>query len=105
MLCSVEASHKSNAPFGVPREREQTSDLLLTQHHYILGYNTKLHLPMFVNYRMKIADYAESVKRYNCFRRDIRLTDSETSFCTDYKGSGFDRGHLAPNGKIYNYIS
>ena len=95
----VDASKKLNAPFGVPRSRLPTSDLLLTQNHYLLGYNPKLHIPMFVNYRMAISDYEESVKRYNCFRRDIRLTDSEASLCIDYSRSGYDRGHLAPNGK------
>ena len=98
-LFTVEASQKLNAPFGVPRSRLPTSDLLLTQNHYLIGYSPKLHIPMFVNYRMTVSDYDNSVKRYNCFRRDVRLTDSEASYCIDYSGSGFDRGHLAPNGK------
>lgn len=98
-LSPVEASIKLNTPFGVPRSWSPTSDLLLTQHKYLLGYNPKLHIPMFVNYRMAVSDYENTVKRYDCFRRDIRLTESEASLCTDYSRSGYNRGHLAPNGK------
>ena len=39
-----------------------------------------------------------NVGRKNYFRRDIRLYENESALCEDYHRSGFDRGHMAPNG-------
>ena len=39
-----------------------------------------------------------NVGRKNCFRRDIRLHEIESALCEDYHRSGFDRGHMEPNG-------
>ena len=39
-----------------------------------------------------------NVGRKNYFRRNIRLHENESALCEDYHCSGFDRGHMAPNG-------
>lgn len=44
-----------------------------------------------------------NVDRSNCFRKDIRLYNNETSFCTAYSGSQMDRGHMAPSGDFCYY--
>ena len=33
-----------------------------------------------------------------CFRRDPRTSITDSSNCSDYAGSGFDQGQLAPSG-------
>ena len=48
--------------------------------------------------RSLVADADE--KRTNKFFSDARLRSSERSTLDDYKGSGFDRGHLAPAGDM-----
>ena len=48
--------------------------------------------------RELVADADE--KRTNKFFADARLRSSERSTLDDYRGSGFDRGHLAPAGDM-----
>ena len=42
-----------------------------------------------------------NIPRKNCFRRDIRLSNEQSSHCSDYSRSGYDRGHMAPNGNFH----
>ena len=42
-----------------------------------------------------------NIPRKNCFRRDIRLSNEQSSYCSDYSRSGYDRGHMAPNGNFH----
>lgn len=85
-------------PWGVPQGGAGDGGCLLTQHDFITGYSTSLHLPLWVAYKLHGEKASQSAQRRNCFRRDIRLTDTQASHCRDYYRSGFDRGHLAPNG-------
>lgn len=60
---------------------------------YMVGYSEKLKNPLWVTY--KITDQKMPYGKRPHFSADWRSLSGITS--SDYRGSGFDRGHLAPN--------
>lgn len=66
---------------------------------YLVGYGEDVGLPLWVGYRMKDVDPlpspAERPEKFEVDTRTAARIDSEA-----YSGSGYDRGHLAPNYAI-----
>ena len=57
--------------------------------------------PIFVAEKLNRAAMADAdEKRTNRFFADARLRAAERATLNDYKGSGFDRGHMAPAGDM-----
>ncbi len=77
-----------------------TTDTILSYTGFDLGYNEQFEQASWVAYvltRGKIE--SGHVDRTNNFRPDKSITTGSASL-KDYKGSGFDRGHLAPAGDM-----
>lgn len=83
---------------GLPRSGTMSADeLLLVQDDYLIWYDCGLRVPLWVAYRLTSADLQGSSERPNAFRPDPRLPPQARATLTDYKSSGFDRGHMAPD--------
>lgn len=63
-----------------------------------ISYNRALKVADWVFYPLGPAQLAACVDRGNNFRPDPRLNPDEAAELSDYKGSGYDRGHLSPAG-------
>ena len=64
---------------------------------FAILYSSESKTPVFAAERLNRGSVNGShEKRTNKFFADARLRSSERSTLDDYKGSGFDRGHMAP---------
>lgn len=74
-------------------------------HHtgYTLSYNSTYHVADWVAYELTAEETVSVVERNDHFIPDPMLKSGSASNA-DYKGSGFDRGHLAPSADMcYSY--
>lgn len=72
-----------------------TKSQILHYRKFSLSYNEKAEQADWVAYRLYPNSINNAVKRKNNFRKDHKVITSSASL-EDYKGSGYDRGHLAP---------
>lgn len=71
---------------------------VLENESYVVGYSESMQNPLWVAYRVFDVPNLKSGKRPSRFRTDHR-TEAKVSH-NDYRGSGYDRGHMAPNHAI-----
>ncbi len=69
---------------------------LLCRAGYALSHDAVNKVPDWVAYRLTRARVAGTVPRSDDFRPDADLAPGRRSELADYRGSGFDRGHMAP---------
>ncbi|SEK17385.1 endonuclease G [Variovorax sp. OK212] len=70
---------------------------------FALLYSGTSKTPVFVAERLTRASIEDAnEKRTNKFFADARLPRSERAELSDYKGSGYARGHMAPAGDMPN---
>ena len=78
---------------------------LVKHRYYTLSYNEAHEQANWVHYRLNPAFLSGSAPRTNSFRPDP-LVSTKSAQLSDYKGSGYDRGHLAPAADMkYNSVA
>jgi len=86
-------SLRPESRYGIP-----TSDLLLFNRQYVVGYSYLFRQPRWVlqiiDENTKPHENDEDFKRLNNFREDLRIPEIFRSTLDDYRGSGYNRGHL-----------
>ncbi|QXE92035.1 DNA/RNA non-specific endonuclease [Geomonas subterranea] len=80
------------AAYGVPG---QSGDILCRK-GYLLSHDALKKTPVWVVERMTRERLKAKLKRANNFRPDADLPKGERAELSDYRGSGYDRGHMAP---------
>ena len=78
--------------FGYP----STDCDLLVRTGYVLCYDEKTKVADWASYHMTEGYLARHSKRTEDFRPDSDIPAGKRSELRDYRGSGFDRGHLVP---------
>jgi len=73
--------------------------------YYTLSYNEDHEQANWVHYKLNPAFLSGTAARVDIFREDPSVSSKSASL-KDYKGSGYDRGHLAPAADMkYNSIA
>jgi len=70
-------------------------DNLISHNYYSLSYSEEHKQAEWVYYKLNASQLNPTVKRKNNFRKDPVITKNSSDL-NDYKGTGYDRGHLAP---------
>ncbi|HEU5171624.1 MAG TPA: DNA/RNA non-specific endonuclease [Gemmatimonadales bacterium] len=63
---------------------------------FVLQHSSRDKIPLWVCEGISTAQLVGSLQRAEAFKPDPRLPAGERSELKDYRGSGYDRGHMAP---------
>jgi endonuclease G len=84
---------------GDPKTRSSQTLRILTNNAYRVGYDEIMRNPAWVAYKLRrVVKDAPMGERPESFETDLRTIAQVAS--SDYTGSGYDRGHMAPNWGI-----
>jgi len=82
---------------GLPRDGDPSDDYLMDKGQYVVSYNPRLNAPNWVAWRLTKEDLG-GAPRSSGFRPDPALPAPLYRVADDdYRGSGYDRGHLCPS--------
>ena len=83
----------------MPRS-DATHDMILCNEGYVVGYSFHYKAPLWVAYRLTEASVTPDTGRTNDFREDERIPEQHRATLSDFKRTGFDRGHMAPRAAM-----
>lgn len=75
-----------------------TPEILLQRTGYLASYNPDTRIANWVSWELTPGRLEENTERINNFQPDPDLPAGRAVTTQDYKGSGWDRGHLCPAG-------
>ena len=82
---------------GIPRDADDSNDLLIDERAYVVSYDPKREVANWVAWRLDEHDLGD-VDRSEDFRADDRLPAAVYQVTpSDFARSGYDRGHLCPS--------
>jgi endonuclease G len=76
-----------------------TTGQIVKHSHYTLSYDEQHEQAEWVAYELTVSEVNGSYDRTDDFRKDPKVSTGSASL-SDFKGSGYDRGHLAPAGDM-----
>lgn len=86
-----------------PKLKNQTYPLCYQG--FSLNYSGISKTPLWVAEKLTPQRLAQKIKREDNFHIEERLPVDARALLEDYRGSGYDRGHMAPNGDMGDKVS
>lgn len=94
-----EASCKIHSPYGFGQSSKTTQNIC--REGYYVSYDAANKIPVYVAWTLEPKNALGCVARTNAFVADQSIKEGATP--TDYVGTGYDKGHAAPDGDMsYN---
>lgn len=90
------AKFEGHVPYGFPG----TDGQLVYREGYTLLHDNYKKVSLWVSYHLTSKDLQGTQKRTDDFKPDPNLPKGKKAELSDYKGSGYDRGHMAPAGDM-----
>lgn len=81
-----------------PASIKNRSERIMSRMNYTTSYNKKWKMPNWVAWKIDKSELQNNESRTNEFLPDPDLKESEAVTTNDYRGSGYDRGHMCPAG-------
>lgn len=91
----------NNCPDGAPKPLPDWplgKTEMVFRDGYVLEHSSEWKVPYWVCESLELSELNGNVPRKDAFAPDNKLTPGLRAELSDYKGSGFDRGHQAPAG-------
>jgi len=63
---------------------------------YVLAQDARLKIPCWVQYELSPEDLRDGIQRKDAFKADTSIPSGSRAELSDYRNSGYDKGHLAP---------
>lgn len=86
------------ASIEIPAPMLNRPEEILRREGYTVSYNRANKIPNWVAWELSPAKLVERESRTDHFLPDPDLPEAEAVTTNDYKGSGYDRGHMCPAG-------
>ena len=91
-----------HAPYGIPVVNKPDATLIC-RNGYILLHDNQAKIPVWASYAINAESALGCVARTNAFVADNSLPPGKKASPTDYAGTGYDQGHIVPDGdQSYN---
>jgi len=89
---------KQKIDVDIPLALKNTPEQILVRKRYVVSYNKETKLPNWVAWRLSAEHVNGEVKRPNNAWHEDTDVPSRRATTSDYKGSGWTRGHMCPAG-------
>lgn len=92
------ASCQAQAPYGFPQTARP--GVAICRHAYLTLNDTEAKIPIWTSYLLTPPNALGCLPRTNAFMADNSLPKGKRAEIKDYAGSGYDIGHVAPDGDM-----
>ncbi len=92
-------SDKTLSGLEIPFRLDDNHATLIEHMGYTLSYNEEDRIPNWVAWELKSSELHGNLDRRETFTPDPAVKGRQ-AYDSDYKGSGWDRGHMAPSGDM-----
>jgi endonuclease G len=91
-----------HAPYGIPTANKADA-IVICRSGYVTMHDNQAKIPVWASYAIDAQTALGCIPRTNAFVADNSLPLGKKASPTDYAGTGYDQGHLVPDGdQSYN---